>query len=326
MRKSTTLTNKLGMSVLIALLGFGLTLNAQKKEKRVVKIIEHSEHEHGDADTVISKNVMVYHIDEDDVNVNIDSIIEAHKGDMDKHMKVMAFKLDSIDELDFDFKFDGEMEEMHIELERLMKEKGHAFDELKKIQMSKAGNMVFISEDGEHHTINIDEEVDGGVKHVKIITKSHCEEGNQKGERVESYIIKTGDRSEANVWHSKANIHRANVKIESIPMEDIAFLKKAGVPTKNLMNEAIKVEELKLKIEKIIENEINQTIVHIECLLPDEGPYKLEVLKKDSEALIKKETINDKKLKKEFEVKEEEAPYYLILSKNNQLFGRKIVL
>lgn len=320
MRKSKSYTSKFGMFFLMALLGSSFFAKAQKKEKKkVVKVVEHK---HGESDSAHVENVMVYHIDEHDVNVNIDSIIKVHKGDIDKHMKIMAFKLDSIDELDFE----GDMEKMHVELARIMEEKGHLMDELKKIKVEKEGNLIFISEDGEHHTINIDEEIDGDVKRVKVITKTICKEGGETGERVESYIIKSGTRNDVNVWHSKANVHKAHVKIESIPMEDLAFLKKAGVATKNMMNEAIVIEELKLKVEKMIEDDVDQTIVHIECILPDEGPYKLDVIKKDSEPLLENEVIKEKNLKKEFEVKEEEAPYYFILSKNNQIFGRKIVL
>jgi len=81
-----------------------------------------------------------------------------------------------------------------------------------------------------------------------------------------------------------------------------------------------------VKFQKKIENELKQTVLYIDCILPDGGDYELEMIKKDGEVKNKDSNIPSGEMKKEFEVKEEEAPYYLILSNNNKIFGRKISL
>ena len=102
-------------------------------------------------------------------------------------------------------------------------------------------------------------------------------------------------------------------------------MKEFGVSSKKLLNEPLDLEDLKVKIEKIMEDEKLQTLMQIECELP-EGEYHLELFNEEGETVKEEKEIKAGPMKQEMELKQEEAPYYLILSKNNQFFGRKIIL
>lgn len=97
---------------------------AQKKVVKV-KVVTDGDSTTVAVDSTITNEVMVLDFDEFN-SMNIDSIIQIHTKDLDKKMKVMAFKMDSLADMDFNFNFDfdGNMEEMHKEIERIMKEKG----------------------------------------------------------------------------------------------------------------------------------------------------------------------------------------------------------
>ncbi len=302
----------------------GFNLQAQKKAVKV-KVIKGDETKEIHKDTTIVKEIVIVDVDGETKMINIDSIVNAHTGDIDKHMKVMAFHMDSLSDMNFDFDFEhGEdIEKMHIEIERMLKEKGVAMEELENVHKIGANNMIFISKDGEN-TVDVETIVNEDGEQVKIITKKIHLEHIDGDEDHMTYVIKSGGDKHPMHWHSKSDM--PSVKVESIPVDEIAFLKKAGVSSKKLLNEPLKVENFKIKIEKKIENEVKQTLLHIECLLPSEGEYALEMIKKDGASKTSESNIAAGEFKKEFELQKEEAPYYLILSKNNKLFGRKITL
>lgn len=303
------------LSAVALLLFFSVNLQAQNKEVKV-KVIKNGEVK----DSCLHEDILIVEVDGAVKRINIDSIVHEHTKDIDKHMKIMAFHMDSLS--DMDINFEGDMEKMHIEIERMLKEKGIAMEELEKIHMEKANNLIFISEDGDH-TVDVETIVNEDGEHVKIIKKKIQVEHSDEDGGHKTYIIKSGDKHPMR-WHAKH--HKAMVKVESISLDEIAFLKKAGVSTKKLMGDPLDVEEFKIKLEKKIENEIKQTFLHIECQLPAKGEYEMEVLKKDGSALTKESNIPAGELKKEFELKDQEAPYYFILTQNNKLFGRKVIL
>jgi hypothetical protein len=302
-----------------------MSFNMQAQKKAVkVKVIKSGDTTEIKKDTTVVNDVVIIDVDGESKMINIDSIVQAHTKDIDKHMKVMAFHMDSLSEMNFDFDFEhGEdIEKMHIEIERMLKEKGIAMEELKNFHKNSANNMIFISKDGDN-TVDVETIVDEDGEHVKIITKKIHGDQLDGVEDHTTYIIKSDDKHPMR-WHSKSVM--PSIKVEAIPVDDIAFLKKAGVSSKKLLNDPLIVEDFKIKIEKKIENDLKQTLLHIECLLPSDGEYSLDMIKKDGVSKTTESKIPAGELKKEFELEKDEAPYYLILSKNNKLFGRKITL
>jgi len=192
-------------------------LEAQQKVVKV-KVITDGDSSKVKVDTTVVEDVMVFHIDGESKYVNIDSIVEAHTKDIDKHMKVMAFKMDSLADMDFDFEFEGDMEKVHIEMERMLKEKGIALEELEEFHKAGPHKMIFIGEGKDENTVDVETFIDEEGNHVKIIKnqvhiRTDDEEGNEN-----AYIIKSIKGGEPVVWHSKSTI-----KVEPIPMDEVAF-------------------------------------------------------------------------------------------------------
>jgi len=309
--------------MLVALLGAGSftsMLNAQSKNNSVkIKVVTKEGEKVVDMDTTFTHDVMVFQYGDDTKVINVDSMVKAHTKDIDKHMRVLSLKMDSLN--DFNFEFDGDMEKMHIELERLLKEKGVHMEELSCIHEKGHNRVVFIGEEDDE--VDVEEYFGDDGEHVKIIRKEII--ADEDGEHnVKTFVITSDSHSAPMHWKSK-HTHTATVKVEAIPLEDIAFLKKAGLSSKKLMAEPINIEDIKIKVEKIMENEVVQTLLHIECELP-EGSYQMEMINQEGKVVKEDKEIQAGTMKQEFELKKEEAPYYMILSKNNQMFGRKIVL
>lgn len=306
-------------AVLIATFSLTTTAQTKKKNQVKVKVISSEGEKVVEIDTTFNHDVFVFSSGDEAKIINLDSIMEAHHDEIDKHMRVMAFKMDSLN--DFHFEMDGDMEKMHIEIEKLLKEKGIKLEEMEHLRDAHR-NRIIIMQEGENE-MDIEEFISEDGDHIKIIKKEIMEKG--EGEpKVKSFIIASDSHDIPMHWKEKHE-HKTTVSVESIPLEDIAFLKKIGLSQKKIMSEQIKVEELKVKIEKIIEDKKLQALMHIECELP-EGNYHLEMFNQDGKKIKEDKNIKAGPMKQEFDLKQEEAPYYLILSKNNQFFGRKVIL
>ena len=306
-------------AVIIATCSFNTTAQTKKNNQVRVKVINSEGEKVVEIDTTFNHDVYVFSSGDKTKIINLDSIMDAHHGEIDKHMRVMAFKMDSLN--DFEFEFDGDMEKMHIEMEKLLKEKGIQIEELEHMHEAHR-NRVIIMQEGKNE-MDIEEFVNEDGDHIKIIKKEIIEEGEHEPV-VKSFIIASDTHDIPMHWKEKHE-HKTTVKVEAISLEDISFLKKIGLSQKKIMNEPLKIEELKVKIEKMIEDEKLQTLMHIECNLP-EGNYHLEMFNQEGNKVKEDKNIKAGPMKQEFDLKKEEAPYYLILSKNNQFFGRKVVL
>lgn len=317
MKKKITASARYYFLLLIALLVVGASISAQeKKENKVkIKVITSEGEKVVDMDTTFNHDVMVFHTDGDTKVLNMDSILKAH--DIDEHVKVMAYKLDSLN--DFNFEMEGDMENMHIEIERILKEKGIVMEDIGEMHGEGRKSMIFIGEDGE---VDIDKYIDDEGRKSIFIKKGYSS-GDCNKTCCKKVIVNKGGKSSMS-WTTNTT-HTTTARVEAIPVDDISFLKELGVSTKMLLNDPINVDELKVKIEHIIKNGVEQTIMQIECELP-EGKYELEMFNKEGETVKEDKELEGGPLKQDFELSKDEAPYYMILSKNNRLFGRKVTL
>ncbi|GEM_PF-3605295 len=296
------------------------TANGQSAKKQVkVKVVSTTDGKVVEMDTTFNHDVIVYKLGDETKVVNIDSIINAHMIDVDKHMRVMAFKLDSLD--DFHFEFDGDMEKFHIEMERMMKERGVHLKELERVHDDHCNKMIFI--EGEEGNFDIEEFINEDGDHVKIIKKEIHEE-NSDGPGAKKIIIRTDSEGDGSFWKD-VHFHNNNVKVEAIPIDDLTLLKKAGLSSKMLLSEPMDLEDVKVRVEKIIDDKLEKTLLNIECNLPD-GEYEMNLINQVGEKVKEEKDIPKGEFKEEFDLNKQEAPYYFILSKNNRLFGRKIIL
>ncbi|WP_439185723.1 hypothetical protein [Carboxylicivirga taeanensis] len=310
--------NKLFWVVLLAAVigsfGYRAAAQTQKQKKVTVKVISGDTDSAVKLDTTFSGDGIKYSSSSEIMVINLDSIMQANHEEIEKHMRVMALKMDSLNE----WSFKGDFECLHKEVDELLKENGLRFK-----HEGQPGRVLVLRDNGEE--VDIEEFINEEVELIKII-ESHSGSIGHDECATQTIVITEGADGKMPFIHKHAPGPHGRVRVEPIPLEDISFLKQIGISTKMLVAEPLTLEELTIEIEKIMEDEKLQTYLKIECDLPA-GTYDFNVY--NGEGLQIKEQKNikgDGPLKEDVKLKKEEAPYYMILTKNNQLLGRKIVL
>jgi len=319
MKKSNRVLQLILSGLLVMVFGFGINAQTKKKNEVKIKVITSEGEKVIEMDTTFNHDVFVFQSGDESKVINLDSIMEGHHKDIEKHMKVMAFKMDSLN--DFHFEFDGDMEKMHAEMEKLFKEKGIEMEELAHLRNAHKNRIMIVQ--GEDGDVDIEQFINEDGDNIRIVKKEL--HGECEGDHDVKTIVIASDSHDMPLHWKEKHSHRTTVKVESIPVEDISLLKKAGVSPKKLLAEPLDIEELKVKIEKIMKDEQLQTLMHIESDLP-EGNYEFQLFNHDGTKVKEEKEIKAGAMKQKLDLKEEEAPYYMILSKNNQLLGRKIIL
>ncbi len=253
-------------------------------------------------------------------------------GDKDKVMvdtayvsDVMAFTMDSLHAFDFNKEDLGaeEIEKMHIEMERLLKEKGMAFDEMAELFKQKPCHFYW-SEDTDSAAQHLDVEtiVKEDGEQVKVITRTINVKGDDPDgdKKVKTFVIRSSDAPAG----GKLGVEETKVTLESIPMEDISIIRKAGVDETIIFNEPIKVEKIKVMVLKEITDTKENTVLTLEMELPEGGNFELKMVDKEGQLKEHDKKVKSGHLKKEFHLNKDQEPYYLMLLRNNQIFGRKV--
>ena len=299
--------------------------NAQHEKQRTVRVEVISD---GDSDKVLIDtsfvhDVMVFKMDSDHLKIDLDSILKHHDKALHDEIKIMAFAMDSLHEFDMDVSGAEGMEEMHIEMERLLKEKGMCLKEMEELHKCSPHHFYWYGEkDSSAQNINVETIVTDEGENIKVITKMIEVKGDdQDGEKkTKKYVICSTDRQPEMKFLEKST----SVNVESIPMEDISILRKAGVDDKVVFNTPIKVEKMKLMVRQELVNEVENLVLTIEMVLPEKGNYELKMIDKEGNMKEHDKKVKSGHVKKEYKLEKTQEPYYLMLLRNNQIFGRKI--
>ena len=320
MKKERKHSVVLGLAIVLFLANaWPQIIQAQSKSNKVVvKIVNDEGEQIIEMDTTFNHDVFVYQNNGDTKIINLDSVMNVQAAHMDKHMRLMAFKSDSLSDV---FKFDGDFEKLHVDIDQLLEERGINTKELERLNDLVRDRMVFIPEEGEG--IDVEEFADEEGHHIKVIRKQMKSDGDE--EHGEKTYEMTSSSSNRPISRRKRYEYHSTVTVESIPLEDLSILKKAGVSSKQLMAQSIDISEVKVKVEKVMKDEEQQTLLHFECDLP-EGNFTMEMINQEAKTIMEEKNIEAGPFKRQFDLKQDEAPYYFILSKNNRIFGRKIVL
>lgn len=298
----------------------------QQKHKTIrVEVISNSDTDRVFIDTSYVDDALFNKLDFDKMPIDLDSLMKAHERDMKKAFKVMAFKMDSLNEMNFDFDFEDicgeEMERFHIEMERAMKERGEEFNELDK--MPKHPHHFYWYSDSDRVVQNVDvQTIVKDAENAKVITKTIVidEDGEKDNKREKKYIVTS------NVAHPETDFsaHCTAVKIVPIPLDDVTVLRKAGIDKNILLNEPFQVDQIKLTVDAELKDGEEQTFITIEMNVPEANNYELKVIDKAGNLKEHDKKLKGGVLKKEFKVEKNNEPYYLMLLRKNQMFGRKI--
>lgn len=258
-------------------------------------------------DTMVYDHVMFYKWKGHPKLQNLDSLLKKHNKKLAKHMKVMQFKLDSLGEIDFDI--DCDLKNLDKIEELINNEVLHNIEE----------HVIALREGGEWEHL-IDEE------HHRIMEERMKRDEDRYGRHHKRTIIIHDDDDEHPIRIRKRYPHssRTHVELKPIAIEDINVLKRAGISAKKIMGETLDVGEVKLKVEKMIDGDEENIIVHISCDVEEEGEYNAEVINKEGKVIKSQKSVKERRFEEKLSVDKEEVPYYLILTKNNRLFGRKL--
>jgi len=338
--------------ILCVLVMFVMSLSviAQSKTKQIV--IKQSEE---NCDTITSNQFWSSEFDVMDIesmHKKLDSIFENLDEDLNKRIKVMAFDFDSLPGgfsffNDFDYNGDSIFEHFRFpsdndqQLEELLKSNMSFFGNKGFVDFDSIANLYKDSMDVEISTDSITENGNTIIKKKIIINGKGMDNNspviikNFKDDNGndEEVVIAYDDRNITNHpgKHVKVSkIHKGllpddntNLTVGDIPLADAELLMKAGISSKVITAPAIEPQSINVNVEKEFGSEIKK--VTFTLVFDDNKGFDVKVLDKNGNVLSNEKIKNTSgTYTKTIDVNEVMSPYYLLIVKNNKLFGRII--
>ncbi len=115
-------------------------------------------------------------------------------------------------------------------------------------------------------------------------------------------------------------------RVEDITLQDAAILNKGGVTPKLIVSPALipQKEDEKIKVETKNGKEVNNVCISLR--FNDKATTELLILDSSGNTVHEEKKKNfDGELSYAIDVKDSSAPYYFLVIRNNQLFGKKIL-
>ncbi len=292
-------------------------------------------------------------VDLDKMHQQLDSIFMQLDGRFQKRIKVMAFNRDSVfKDFDFQFDFDGDLDSI-FEMSKLSSNDKRIDALLKSHQMEPGKQVwVFKDKDGKGHE-GVDVEVlrDSVTQDGRTVIKKRIIVKSKEGEDGESVIIKEfneedlsgqGDviayrsknavrypgkniqveKGEKFVKHSDKNAGSSKV-VDQIKLEDAELLERAGLSPGLITAPALRPArvEVQVKIKEEFGNE--KKTVGMSLDFDDVENTQVYILDKDGHILFEEQKKKfSGKYQKDIEMNNALSPYYFIVVRGKNMFGR----
>ncbi len=290
----------------------------------------------------------------------LDSIFNSLDKDLNKKIKVLAFKLDSVNKgfmLFQNFDFQMNMDSLMDEFSKRYANDKRVEELLKKhLGTDVNSNMVFNDSllSGKNHIMNIEvmtDSIQDGAKTIvkqKIIIKSDIDTiGNENPVIIEKVLSDDGTKSDVTISYQnkKEVIHPDyNVKvekfdkvkkdaatnirseyIEEIPLADIDILLKAGIPARVIIAPELIPDKINLNVKSEEKFGHQKRIIALSLDFSNQSSMQVILLNNNGRNIFEE---NKKKFagtySHEIEIDESMVPYYFLIIKNGKLFGRLI--
>ncbi len=239
--------------------------------------------------TSVTKRVMTVVINEE----NLDSIIQGHTENINSVVKVMTIMSDS--------------------LQKFANVYTYAFSD---------GDDVMGNPEIDEIMVQIDT-LDNGkvIKEVIITSSGDNPSAMHKSKRL--MMISEGNHDEKLMWHS-APASAPKKVLNSVAISELHLLKKAGFSANELTSEPLEFKKLGVNIEREKTSDSDILRLSMDIALPEKEKVTVTLIDKNGTRMEEEEYKDSDKIKIEYKMDKDSAPYYIIVLQDKKIWSRKV--
>lgn len=288
-------TSKLFTAIAVFMLFTAFTAQSQTK---LIMIAQNDDSASVYVDTLNNAQGYAFFFDDefDNLQSKLDSFMYTQRSNIDSVMKVMAIKMDSLQQNISMFSFD-----MDDDFFNNMMPSDSAIAEMMNINMDMK--------------VEIDTLPDGTIVKNMVITGI----GNGPGQKI---TISSDNSAAANILN-KGEIAEDNV-LSPIPVSDLHILKKAGFNAALFSEEPLEFYNENINIERKKTEKSDILEIGLKADLPGKGKTTVTLVDKNGSKIDQEKYKNREKINVKYKLDGISAPYYLVIEQNKKAWAKKI--
>jgi len=239
--------------------------------------------------------------DIDNLQQKLDSFMSIKRSNIDSVMRVMAIKLDSLQQNISMFSFDM----------------GDDFFKNIIPSDSDLNNMMNINMDMK---VEIDTLADGSIVRNMVITGI----GNGTGDEAGHSIIISSDDSGKGKYIIKSDEPEEEL-MSDIPVSDLHILKKAGFSVAMFSEKPLIFNNENISIERKKTDKKDEIDISIKADLPSKGKTTITLVNKTGDVVDENKMKNSDKINVKYSLNVDSAPYYIVVVQNKKAWAKKVV-
>ena len=285
-------------SILLLLLISMLPLSAQSK---VIMITQDGDSASWVVDTLNNPKGYAFFFDEDLTNVQekIDSLMNTQRSNIDSVMRIMAIKLDSLQENVSMFSIN-----MDNDFFKSMVPPDSVIDKMMNVNMDMK--------------VEIDTLADGTVVKNVVVTGFN----NGPGDSEDRLIISSDDTNKGS-FVIKSDEDDAD-NLSPVPVSDLHILKKAGFSTDMFSSKPLEFKNENININRKKTDKTDEMEIDFKADLPVKGKAIVALIDKNGKTIDEKKFKNSDKINIKYKLDGESAPYYLVVTMNKKAWAKKV--
>ena len=288
-------TSKLFTAIAVFMLFTAFTAQSQTK---LIMIAQNDDSASVYVDTLNNAQGYAFFFDDefDNLQSKLDSFMYTQRSNIDSVMKVMAIKMDSLQQNISMFSFD-----MDDDFFNNMMPSDSAIAEMMNINMDMK--------------VEIDTLPDGTIVKNMVITGI----GNGPGQKI---TISSDNSAAANILNKGDNAEED--VLSPIPVSDLHILKKAGFNTALFSEEPLEFYNENINIERKKTEKSDILEIGLKADLPGKGKTTVTLVDKNGSKIDQEKYKNREKINVKYKLDGISAPYYLVIEQNKKAWAKKI--
>lgn len=278
-----------------------VSLFTARSQSKVVMITQNDDSTSVFVDTLnnnASEYAFFFDEDFDNIHSKLDSFMHVQRSNIDSVMKVMAIKLDSMQQNISMFSFDI----------------GDDFFNNMIPSDSVVNNMMNVNMDMK---IEVDTLADGTV--VKNIVVTGFGDNSANDQKV---TISTNSPNSAIVLNGSEDDE--NDVLSAIPVSDLHILKKAGFSASLFSEEPLEFKDENVNIERKNTDKSDILEIEFKADLPSKGKATVTLIDKNGSKVDEEKYKNTHNINVKYKLDGESVPYYIIVQQNKKAWAKKI--
>ncbi len=293
-------TSRSFFGILILIASSMLPLSAQSK---VIMITQNGDSLSRVVDTLNNSNGYAFFFNEDFSNVpgKIDSLLKTQRSNIDSVMRIMAIKLDSLQENISMFSFD-----MGDDFFNSMIPPDSIMNKMMNVNMDMK--------------VEIDTLADGTVVKNMVITGFDNGTGKSSGNNI---TIASGNGKEGDDIVINEDEDVADF-LSPVPVSDLHILKKAGFSTDMFSSEPLEFKNENININRKETEKSDILELEVKADLQKKGKATVTLVNKDGKIVDQNKIRNSEKINIKYKLDNKSAPYFLVITMNKKAWAKKV--